>query len=118
VKKVVGRYSLPVSSRNPFSADFIKSASALPGIMASMTLRRARALQAAIDYPAKTTVSIARGRTYQIDQPVYVRGAIRRIIAAGGMLHKANSNGQLIIGAGSAPVVTIEKVSIDNVVGL
>ena len=77
----------------------------------------AQALQAAIDDPTKTTVCIARGRTYQIDQPVYVRGAIRRIIATGGMLHKATANGQLIIDDGSAPVVTIEKVSIDNVDG-
>jgi hypothetical protein len=77
----------------------------------------AQALQAAIDDPAKTTVCIARGRIYQIDEPVYVRGAIRRIIATGGMLHKATANGQLIIDDGSAPVVTIEKVSIDNVDG-
>jgi hypothetical protein len=77
----------------------------------------AQALQAAIDDPARTTVCIARGRTYQIDQPVYVRGAIRRIIATGGMLHRTNSNGQLIIEDGSAPAVIIEKLSIDNVNG-
>ena len=74
-----------------------------------------QALQAAIDDPAKTTICLVRSKVYQIDGPVYVRGNIRRIYGAGGMLHAANSNAKLIIDAGSAPTVIIEKVTIDNV---
>jgi len=74
-----------------------------------------QALQAAIDDPTKTTVCLVRSRVYQIDAPVYVRGTITRIFAAGGMYHAVNSSARLAFSDGSAPVVTIEKVSMDNV---
>jgi hypothetical protein len=73
-----------------------------------------QALQAAIDDPAKTTICLARGKVYQIDAPVYLRGAIRRIYAAGGMFHKVNSNGMIVVSDGTEPAVIIEKESIDN----
>jgi len=74
-----------------------------------------QALQAAIDDPAKTTVCLVRGKAYLIDQPVYVRGAIRRIYGAGGMLHNTGPNGKLIIEAGTAPAIIIEKVAMQNI---
>jgi len=74
-----------------------------------------QAFQAAIDDPAKTTVCLKRGASYLIDGPVYVRGNISRIYAAGGMFHTVNTNGKLIIEAGTAPAVMIQKVSMQNV---
>jgi hypothetical protein len=74
-----------------------------------------QAFQAAIDDPAKTTVCLKRGASYLIDGPVYVRGNISRIYAAGGMFHTVNTNGKLIIDAGSAPAIIIQKVSMENV---
>jgi hypothetical protein len=75
------------------------------------------ALQATIDDPAKTTICLVRSKVYQIDQPVYLRGNIGRIYAAGGMFHKVNSNGMIIVDNGTAPVVTLQKVSVDNASG-
>jgi len=72
-----------------------------------------QALQAAIDDPAKTSIIISSGPT--INQPVYVRGNIKRICgtaytyvewAAGGP--KA---GAFVITDGTAPVVKIERLS-------
>jgi len=76
-----------------------------------------QALQAAIDDATKTTVCLPWNTVLQIDAPVYVRGAIKRIYGTGGRLHKVNSNGTLIIDNGTAPLVMIEKLSIDNVDG-
>ena len=74
-----------------------------------------QALQAAIDDPAKTMICLLQGKTYLIDQPVYVRGNISRIYSTGGTLHNTGSNGKLIIDAGTAPAVMIQKISMQNI---
>ena len=74
-----------------------------------------QALQAAIDDLTKTTICIPRGTILQIDQPVYVRGAINRIYGTGGTFRKVGSNGRFYIEDGTAPVVIMQKVSMAEV---
>jgi len=68
-----------------------------------------QALQAAIDDPARTTVCLPRGKVYQLDQPVYVRVAITRIIGTGSTFNTASS-GQFTIDDGSAPAVLLQNI--------
>jgi len=111
--------SMNIPARFPpevaWETDFTKWA--FPENYKTGNLTDVQALQAAIDDVTKTTVCLTRGKVYQIDAPVHVRGTISRIYAAGGMLHKVNSNGTVIIDDGTAPVLMIQKVSIDNVDG-
>jgi hypothetical protein len=96
----------------PWESNFSKWA--FPGDYKTGGRTDVEAIQAAIDDPTKTTVCLERSKVYQIDQPIYVRGNISRIYAAGGMYHVVNSNAKLVFDDGSAPVVTIEKFSTDG----
>jgi hypothetical protein len=67
------------------------------------------ALQKAIDDPKNTVIELPSGRQYQIDDTIYVRGNIRRIIGTGTTL--AGAGAFVIDDQGTAPVVKIEKIN-------
>ena len=75
----------------------------------------AQAIQAAIDDPTKTTLCLAGKTVYQLDQPIHVRGNIRRILGTGAdgrVISSASS--QFIIDDGSAPVVLLQRLGFPN----
>lgn len=71
----------------------------------------AQALQAAIDDPAKTTVAIPRDLDLFLDDTVYVRGSIRRVIGTGGTVNRSTgSDGTIVLADGVAPELMLEKL--------
>ena len=98
-----------------WEADFTKWA--FPADYKTAGRTDVQALQAAIDDPTKTTLCLPHGTGFQIDQPLYIRGTISRIVGTGGTFHKSTSSGKIIFDNGTAPVVLIQRISIDNADG-
>ena len=69
-----------------------------------------KAIQAAIDDPAKTTVFLPGGRAFAISSTLHVRGRIRRIIGCEGTVK--GKGGRVVFENGDAPVVILERFEV------
>lgn len=92
----------------PWEQDFSKWISILDvGGAISNTVDQSSFVQTAIDTPGKTVLYFPRG-FYRVDQPVYIRGDIQRIVGCEASLDGAN--GKFILVDGTSDVVIIERL--------